>query len=77
MEAFDLQEKIENVVIDLTAAHFWDITAVASLDKVVNKLRKQGSQVELLGLNAASATLVDRFGEQDNPKQLARILAKN
>ena len=77
VEAFDLQEKIENVVIDLTAAHFWDITAVASLDKVVNKLRKQGSQVELLGLNAASATLVDRFGEQDNPKQLARILAKN
>ncbi len=63
--AFDLKEGAARVVIDLTRAHFWDVTAVAALDKVVFKLRRSGSSVEVLGLNQASATLVDRFGEHD------------
>ena len=77
VESFDLKEKIEKVVIDLTTAHFWDITAVASLDKVIIKLREQGAAVELLGLNEASATIVDRFGTHDDAKYLAKVLAKN
>ncbi len=47
--------------IDVSRAHFWDITAVSALDKVVLKFRREGAEVEVLGLNEASATLVDRF----------------
>lgn len=77
IESFDLKEPIEKVVIDLTAAHFWDITAVESLDRVVIKMREQGAEVELLGLNEASATIVDRFGTHDDAQRLARVLAKD
>ena len=50
------------VVIDVTHAHFWDITAVAALDKVVERLRHHGCTVQVVGLNAASAVLIDRMG---------------
>ncbi|WP_339515752.1 SulP family inorganic anion transporter [Pseudomonas sp. RL_15y_Pfl2_60] len=67
-DAFDFKEAIEKVTIDLTRAHFWDITAVAALDKVVLKLRREGTEVMVLGLNEASATIVDRFGVHDKPE---------
>ncbi len=60
--AFDFKEALGKVTIDLNRAHFWDITAVAALDKVVIKFRREGTEVEVLGLNEASATIVDRFG---------------
>jgi SulP family sulfate permease len=63
--AFDFKEAVSKVTIDLSRAHFWDITAVAALDKVVIKLRREGAEVEVLGLNQASATIVDRFGVHD------------
>ena len=63
--AFDFKEALDKVIIDLSRAHFWDITAVAALDKVVIKLRREGTEVEVLGLNQASATIVDRFGVHD------------
>lgn len=63
--AFDFKEAVDRVVIDLTQAHFWDITAVGALDKVVIKFRREGADVEVLGLNQASATIVDRFGVHD------------
>lgn len=61
--AFDFADEVASVVIDVQHAHFWDITAVAALDKVVLKWRKQGIAVEVIGLNAASTTLVDRFAQ--------------
>ncbi len=63
--AFDFREVLDRVVIDVSAAHFWDISAVAMLDKVVLKFRREGADVEIAGLNEASATLVDRFGVHD------------
>lgn len=59
---FDFAHAPGRVVIDVTAAHFWDISAVAALDRVVLKLRAHGSSVEVRGLNAASATIVDAHG---------------
>lgn len=61
--AFDFANEVASVVIDVQHAHFWDITAVAALDKVVLKWQKQGTAVEVIGLNAASTTLVDRFAQ--------------
>ena len=60
--AFDFREVIDKVVIDVSRAHFWDITAVSALDKVVVKFRREGTEVEVVGLNEASATMVDKFG---------------
>src|SRR5690625_7544344 len=61
MDAFDFKEALRNVTIDLSRAHFWDITAVAALDKVVIKFRREGADVKVLGLNEASRTIVDRL----------------
>ena len=66
LSAFDFREVIEKVVIDVRQAHFWDISAVAALDKAVIKLRREGTEVEILGLNEASATMIDRFGVSHN-----------
>jgi SulP family sulfate permease len=60
--AFDYKEVIEKVRIDVSRAHFWDITAVSALDKVVLKFRREGTEVAVVGLNEASATMVDKFG---------------
>jgi SulP family sulfate permease len=72
--AFDLKEPIKKVIIDLSRAHFWDITAVAALDKVVLKLRRNGVIVEVLSLNKASATIVDRFGVHDKPDAIDQLM---
>jgi sulfate permease, SulP family len=63
--AFDYKEVIDKVCIDVSRAHFWDITAVSALDKVVLKFRREGAEVEIIGLNEASATMVDKFGVHD------------
>jgi SulP family sulfate permease len=63
--AFDYREVIERVCIDVSRAHFWDITAISALDKVILKFRREGTEVEVIGLNEASATMVDRFAVHD------------
>lgn len=63
--SFDYKEVVDKVRIDVSRAHFWDITAVSSLDKVVLKFRREGTEVEVVGLNQASATMVDKFGVHD------------
>ena len=73
-DAFDVKETVENVVIDLSRAHFWDITAVGALDKIVIKFRSNDVQVDLVELNKASATLVDRFGVHDKPEAQTDLL---
>ncbi len=72
---FDFSQPTEQVVIDLQHAHFWDITAVAALDKVVFKWRKQGVLVEVIGLNEASSTIVDRFGEHHKTDTLPDVMS--
>lgn len=72
--SFDFKEAIGKVIIDLSQAHFWDITAVSALDKVVIKFRREGTEVEVLGLNEASATIVDRFGEHDKPDTAKQLI---
>jgi SulP family sulfate permease len=75
LAAIDFREVVEKVVIDIRQAHFWDISAVAALDKAVIKLRREGSEVEILGLNEASATMIDRFGVSDKDDAEAALSA--
>ncbi len=70
LEAFDFDEEVDLVVIDLTHAHLWDQAAVSAIDKVVIKFRRNGAEVELRGLNEASATLLKRLAIHDNPNAL-------
>jgi len=72
--SFDYREVIEKVEIDVTRAHFWDITAVSALDKIVLKFRREGTEVEVIGLNEASATLIDRFAVHDKPDAVEQLM---
>ncbi|WP_196157677.1 SulP family inorganic anion transporter [Reinekea sp. G2M2-21] len=72
--AFDFKEAISKVAIDLSRAHFWDITAVEALDKVVIKFRREGTEVEVFGKNEASETTIDRFGKHDKPEEIDKVL---
>jgi SulP family sulfate permease len=72
--AFDFKEAVQRVRIDVSRAHFWDITAISALDKVVLKLKREGTEVDVVGLNEASTTLVDRFGVHDKPGAVEEVL---
>lgn len=49
------------VVIDLSASHVWDASTVATLDSVQTKYAARGVAVEVVGLNAASAAMLERL----------------
>jgi SulP family sulfate permease len=68
LEAFDFEEFVDRVTLDLTHAHLWDQGAVVAFDKVVNKFRRSGVDVEVVGLNQASATLVEKLASQSYPQ---------
>jgi len=63
--ALQIDEPARNVIIDMTGAHFWDISGVSALDKIVARLRRDGRKVEMIGYNRASADIVDRFALHD------------
>lgn len=71
---FDFREALDGVRIDVSRAHFWDLTAVTALDKVVLKFRREGTEVVLHGLNEASTTLVDRLGVHDKPDAVEQLM---
>ncbi len=75
VSAFDFKEAVSKVVIDLSHAHFWDITAVSSLDKVVVKFKRLGADVEVIGMTAATATIVDKFGVHNDPEEVEKLMA--
>ncbi|WP_426130871.1 SulP family inorganic anion transporter [Pararhizobium sp. PWRC1-1] len=73
-KAFDFKEALEKVVIDVTHAHIWDISSVAALDMIVLKFRREGAEVEILGLNEASETIVDKLAIHDKPGAMERLM---
>jgi SulP family sulfate permease len=72
--SFDFKEALDKVTIDVSHAHIWDISSVASLDMVVLKFRREGTEVELIGLNEASETIVDKLAIHDKPGALERLM---
>ncbi|WP_009962295.1 SulP family inorganic anion transporter [Verrucomicrobium spinosum] len=73
-KSFDFREALKEVTIDVSHAHFWDITAINALDKVVLKFRREGTHVTIVGMNEASATLVDRLAVHDKCGTMDRML---
>lgn len=73
--SFDFKEVTERVRIDVSRAHFWDITAISALDKVILKFRREATEVEVVGLNEASATMVDRFAVHDKDDAIEKMIS--
>jgi len=72
--SFDFKEAVSHVDIDLSQAHFWDLTSVAALDKVVIKFRREGADVTITGMNAATETVVDKFGIHNDPAEVEKLM---
>jgi SulP family sulfate permease len=72
--AFDFREALDKVVIDVHRAHIWDISSVAALDMIVLKFRREGTEVEIVGINEASETIVDKLAIHDKPGALERLM---
>jgi len=72
-ESFDFREVVEQVRIDVSEAHFWDLSAINALDRVVLKFRREGTEVEVFGLNEASKTLVLKIAKHDKPGASAEV----
>ncbi|MDP1554533.1 MAG: STAS domain-containing protein, partial [Hyphomonas sp.] len=73
--AFDTKEALDEVVIDVTGAHIWDVSSVAALDLIVLKFRREGAKVEIIGLIVASETIVDKLAIHDKPGALDKLMA--
>ncbi|WP_019960175.1 SulP family inorganic anion transporter [Woodsholea maritima] len=73
MKAFDFKEALDEVTLDLTKAHIWDISSVSAIDMVVLKFRREGANVHLIGMNEASETIVDTLGEHHKPGALDKL----
>ena len=69
-DSFDFKEVVPKVTIDVSVAHFWDLSAVGALDKVIMKFRREGTAVNLLGMNDASATIIERLAVYDKPNSV-------
>ncbi|KQT49834.1 sulfate transporter [Devosia sp. Leaf420] len=74
LEAFDFAEPLQRVRIDLTRAHIWDLTGVNAVDQAVLKFRRVNVVVEVIGMNGASATIMDKFAQHDRPDAIAKVL---
>ena len=59
-------KKITKVNIDVSDAHFWDLSAVTALDRVVDKYKKKNIIINIIGLNLASKTIVSKLSEVEN-----------
>jgi SulP family sulfate permease len=55
----------DHVIIDVSKAHFWDISGIGALDKAVERMRRNGRSVQVRGLNRASTDLFDKFALTD------------
>lgn len=65
---FDYAGDPDDVVVDLTRAHVWDASTVATLDAVRNKYEARGKRLTIVGANADTAARLSRLS---SPPSLA------
>ena len=61
-------------MINVTFAHFWNITSINALDRIVIKFRREGAKVEIRDMNDATRTLIERFGVHDKSEEVERLM---
>ncbi|WP_053361377.1 SulP family inorganic anion transporter [Bacillus sp. FJAT-27251] len=74
LESFNYSEPVKEVTLDLTQAHLWDDSAVNAIDKVVMKYHQNGVNVNLIGLNKESSTLVEKLALHNKPGGLDKAV---
>ena len=74
LNSMDFSENLARVSIDLTAAHIWDLTGVNAVDIAVLKFRRAGAKVDLVGINDASAAIMDKLALHDRPGAITKVL---
>ncbi|MFU8897643.1 MAG: SulP family inorganic anion transporter [Roseinatronobacter sp.] len=75
MEAFDFKEALDKVIIDVSRAHIWDISSVQALDMAILKFRRDGAEVEVIGMNEATETIVDKLAIHDKPGAMDKLMS--
>ena len=70
IDSFDYREPVHNVVIDLRELALWDSSAVAAIDKVVGKFRRNGMEVEVMAPLGAGRELHDKLALHDKGVEL-------
>jgi sulfate permease, SulP family len=75
MDAFDFKETLDKVIIDVSRAHIWDISSVQALDMAILKFRRDGAEVDVIGMNAASETIVDKLAIHDKPGAMDKLIS--
>ena len=73
MKSFDFKEAVETVTVDLSEAHIWDISSISALDLAIIKLKREGANVEVIGLNEASKTLVNKLAVHDKEDAIDKM----
>lgn len=73
-KSFNMREQLEQVSIDVSCAHIWDISSVAALDMIVLKFRRTGARVNIIGMNEASSTIVNKLGTHDKPGAMEKLM---
>jgi SulP family sulfate permease len=58
---FDYAGDPKNIVIDMTKAHIWDASTVATLDAITTKYETKGKTVTIIGMNDDSAARHERL----------------
>jgi SulP family sulfate permease len=67
INSFDTNEPLESVNLDLSQSQLWDATAVAAIDKVVLRFRKNNIPVYITGMNELSEWIHDRLAIHNDP----------
>ena len=75
MDAFDFKEALNKVTIDVSRAHIWDISSVQALDMAILKFRRDGAEVEVIGMNEATETIVDKLAIHDKPGAMDKLMS--
>ena len=58
---FEYQDDPENIVIDVTNSHIWDVSTIAALDSITTKYESLGKSVYFKGMNQASQSLHEKI----------------
>lgn len=62
VDQFCFQDDPQQIIIDFSRSHVWDLSAVTAISKVVDKYRQLDKFVVITGLNEESKRLIDRVG---------------
>jgi SulP family sulfate permease len=64
-DAVDFQDAAPDVIIDLANAHVWDLSAAATLEQTVSRLRAHHRLVRILNAGPHTASLLTKLGHKE------------